>query len=96
MCRSKKSNLKGLAIAANCRMKKKARKIMPPTLNRNRNRTITLTRRSAEVQAVERALDRINYSEYSAKVVRSVTAKAEVHDRIRARSLAGTANFVLR
>jgi hypothetical protein len=75
-------------------MKMKTRKTMPPTLNRNRNRMIT--RRSTAVQAVERALDRINYSEYSAKVARSVAAKAEVHDRIRARSLAGTATFVLR
>ena len=67
--------------------------VMPPTLNQTRNR---ITRRNAAVQAVERTLDRINYSEYSAKVVRSVAAKAEIHDHIRARSLAGTANFVLR
>jgi hypothetical protein len=66
---------------------------MPPTLNQNRNR---ITRQDAAVQAVRRTLDRIDYSAYSAKVVRSVAAKAEIHDRIRARSLAGAANFILR
>jgi hypothetical protein len=71
---------------------------MAQTVSRNRARNAgrTNAHRAAAVTAVERTLKRINYSVYSARVARSVATKAEVHDRIRARSLAGTANFVLR
>src|SRR5690242_15619893 len=70
------------------------RNAMPTNLNRNRARVTTT--RTPEVQEVERTLNRIDFFTYSARVTKRVASKAEVQDRIRAKSLAGTANFVLR
>ena len=71
----------------------KERNIMPPSLRRNRARS---SGRAAAVAAVERALNRDNFITNSTRVASSVAIKAEVQDRIRARSLAGTTKFVLR
>ena len=65
---------------------------MPPNARRNSTRG---SGRTAAVTAVERTLNRINYTAYSARVARNVATKSEQHDRIRARSLASTAHFVL-
>ncbi len=51
-------------------------------------------RLSREVQAVNRALHRIVYARYRLRVEQSLRVKAEIQDRVRARSLAGAHGVV--
>ena len=51
--------------------------------------------RKAAVEAVEQTLAGIDLPRYSERVVKKVAAQAEVHDRIRAKSLAAAPSYVL-
>lgn len=48
------------------------------------------------IKAVERTLKEMDFAEYSATVVRRVSEKAALYDRIRAKSLARAGNYILR
>lgn len=47
------------------------------------------------IQALEKTLAEINFPRYSERVVKEVADQAEIHDRIRARSLAAAPSYVL-